>query len=230
MEGIMGSPGGCTVKIFGKTMNKKEIILLLAVAGVMAAGCHHSASLPYYTSADFTPVWEANKLTSTLHAIPDFSFIDQDNKTVTSQTFGNKIYIANFFFTSCGSVCPKMTKNLLKVQKAFPGVELGIISHSVTPWIDSVPRLKEYAERFGLDSRWHLVTGDKQSIYQLARHGYFAGEQAGFTKDSTEFLHTEHVLLVDKKKHIRGVYNGTLELEINRLIDDINLLLKEDRF
>ncbi len=124
-----------------------------------------------------------------------------------------------------------MTKNLLKVQKAFPqNNHIAFISHTVTPSIDSVARLKKYAERFGLDDRWHLVTGDQAAIYTLARQSYFAEEEPGFTKDSTEFLHTEHILLIDANKHIRGVYNGTLELEIDRMIEDIQQLLKEENF
>jgi protein SCO1/2 len=121
-----------------------------------------------------------------------------------------------------------MMENLLKVQKEFPGNEdIAFISHTVTPWIDSVARLKNYAQRFNLDNRWHLVTGDKATIYNLARCSYFAEEEPGFTKDSTEFLHSEHVVLVDKYKKIRGVYNGTLELEIDRLIGDIKELMNE---
>jgi protein SCO1/2 len=195
----------------------------------MAAGCKQQSGLPWYNTPDFTPAWNDNNNSS--HSIPAFSFTDQNNTLVSEKTFDNKIYIANFFFTSCGSICPRMTQNLLKVQKAFPNNDhIGFISHTVTPWIDSVARLKNYARRFDLDNRWHLVTGDKSAIYNLARKSYFAEEEPGFTKDSTEFLHTEHILLIDRDKHIRGVYNGTLELEIDRMIDDIKQLLKEENF
>jgi protein SCO1/2 len=160
-----------------------------------------------------------------LHAIPAFSLTDQHNNTITNQTVQGKIYIANFFFTTCGSICPVMMKNLLKVQQAFPGdTGIAFISHTVAPWIDSTARLERYARKYGFDARWHLVTGDKAAIYQLARKGYFAEEEPGYYRDSTEFLHTEHVLLIDRDRHIRGVYNGTLELEIDRLIGDIREL------
>jgi protein SCO1/2 len=193
----------------------------------MMAACKQQSHLPWYNTADFTPAWTKEKSSS--HSIPAFSFTDQNNKIVSEKTFANKIYIANFFFTSCGSICPRMMENLLKVQKAFPANNhIAFISHTVTPWIDSIARLKKYAERFALDNRWHLVTGDKATIYTLARQSYFAEEEPGFTKDSTEFLHTEHILLIDQDKHIRGVYNGTLELEIDRMIDDIKQLLKEE--
>src|SRR5258706_1625794 len=209
MEEITDSQAGCTAKTFGK-MRCKKIFLIPVCVGLLATGCKQKNSLPYYNTADFTPLWNITNLKTALHSIPNFSFVDQDNKKITEKTFDNKIYIANFFFTSCGSVCPTMTKNILKVQKAFEGNdEMGFISHSVTPWIDSTAKLKAYANRFAIDKRWHLVTGDKDVIYQLARLAYFADDEAGFTKDSTEFLHTEHVLLIDKKKHIRGVYNGT---------------------
>ncbi len=206
-------------------MKNKFILILFGFICIM--GCKNKDTLPYYNDASFTPVWDRHELKS-LHQVPDFSFVDQNDKTITQKDLDGKIYIANFFFTTCGSVCPKMTKNLLKVQAAFPdNNEIAFISHTVTPWIDSVSRLKSYSKKYNLDDRWHLVTGDKAMIYQLARQSYFAEEEPGYDKDSSAFLHTEHILLIDKDKHIRGIYNGTLELEIDRLISDIKLLLKE---
>ncbi len=190
-------------------------------------GCKQPVPLPYYNTPDFTPVWKTGA--AALHSIPAFSLTDQHNATVDAGTLHGKIYIANFFFTTCGSICPVMTKNLLKVQRAFPGdTGIAFVSHTVTPWIDSTARLKHYSEKYGMDNRWHLVTGSKAAIYQLARQAYFAEEEPGFYKDSTEFLHTEHVLLIDSNRHIRGVYNGTLELEIDRLISDIRQLEAEE--
>ena len=192
------------------------------------AGCSVKGSLPFYHSPDFTPLWTTDTLKQPLHTIAHFAFTDQDNKIITNESLKGKIYAANFFFTSCGSICPTMTNNLLKLQKAFPNDErIAIVSHSVAPWIDRSARLKSYATRFKMDNRWHLLTGNKAEIYKLARQSYFAEEQIGFTKDSSDFLHTEHVLLIDKNRHIRGIYNGTLELEIDRMIDDIKILLKE---
>ncbi len=192
-------------------------------------GCKQAARLPYYNTADFTPVWKTGNATGPLHSIPAFSLTDQYNTVVDGNTLRGKIYIANFFFTSCGSICPVMTKNLLKVQRAFPAdTGIAFLSHTVTPWIDSTARLRRYSDKYGMDRRWHLVTGSKATIYQLARQAYFAEEAPGFYKDSTEFLHTEHVLLIDAGRHIRGVYNGTLELETDRLISDIRILKRED--
>jgi protein SCO1/2 len=210
-------------------MGCRKLLIPACIALLEITGCKQHSNLPYYNTADFTPAWNEDNTGS--HSIPAFSFTDQDNKTISDKTFDNKIYIANFFFSTCGSICPLMTKNLLKVQQAFPGNEhIGFLSHTVMPWIDSTGKLKKYSQRFGLDQRWHLVTGSQGEIYKLARQSYFAEEEPGFTKDSTEFLHTEHVLLIDKNKHIRGVYNGTLELEINRLTDDVKLLLEEENF
>jgi len=191
-------------------------------------GCKQAPGLPYYNTADFTPVWKTGNSSAALHSIPAFSLTDQYNATIDGNTLHGKMYIANFFFTSCGSICPVMTRNLLKVQRAFPAdTMIAFLCHTVTPWIDSTARLQRYSEKYGMDNRWHLVTGSKASIYQLARQGYFAEEAPGFYKDSTEFLHTEHVLLIDAGGHIRGVYNGTLELEADRLISDIQVLKQE---
>lgn len=186
--------------------------------------------VPYYNSPDFTPIWlsDPSAVDKTItHRIADFSFRDQANAVVTQQTVSGSVYVASFFFTACPSICPKMTNLLKAVQDTFrhePGVQM--LSFSVTPWIDSIPRLRRYAADKGIDSaKWHLLTGERGKIYDLARKSYFAEEAIGFTKDSTEFLHTEHLILVDQNRRIRGIYNGTQLLEIDKLIADIHLLL-----
>lgn len=123
-----------------------------------------------------------------------------------------------------------MTKNMKLVQAEFKNPsEVVILSYSVTPWMDSVPRLKSYADNQGISySNWHLLTGSQDEIYKLARQGYFAEEDLGFSKDSTDFLHTEHVLLIDRTRRIRGIYNGTLTLDMQQLIEDIKNLQAED--
>jgi len=201
--------------------------ILLAVA-IVQSGCknHPDASLPYYNTPDFTPHWSAQSVD---HQISNFSFIDQDGFTISNETINNKIHVANFFFSSCISICPKMTVNLASLQKEFANNDnVVLLSYSVMPWKDSVARLKKYAAKYGIrENKWHLLTGSTEKIYSLARKSYFAEEQTGFTKDSTEFLHTEHFILVDQHGYIRGIYNGTLALETERLRDDIRLLLKE---
>jgi len=195
--------------------------------------CQQQADrLPYYNSPDFTPIFASNDkevVEQVSHHITDFSFTNQRNEKVTEKAIEDKIHVANFIFTTCGVVCPIMTSNMQLVSKAFEkDTNVAILSYSVTPWIDDVARLQEYAEIEQINNpNWHLLTGSKSSIYQLARQSYFAEEDLGYTKDSTEFLHTEHVLLIDKYKRIRGIYNGTLELEMKQLIADIRRLKVE---
>jgi len=188
--------------------------------------------LPYYNSPDFTPEWipEDDPAYDQIHTITNFSLTDQNGNTITQDTFRDKIYVANFFYTICPSVCPLMTENLLKVQEEFVNDKgLKLLSHTVMPWIDSIATLKRFADLREINSnRWHLVTGPKDAIYAIARESYFADE--GFGKsvtDDADFLHTENVILIDRKRRIRGVYNGTLSLEIKRLIEDIRSLREE---
>lgn len=209
----------------------KYIKLFTFIIFLLVYGCssNNVSELPYYDKPDFTPQWVSDKQAEMLHEISAFSFIDQDGKPVTNKELEGKIYLANFFFTTCPGICPAITKNLLKVQKEFSGDnDIRIISHSVMPWSDSVTALKNYEKTFNIkNGMWYLVTGKTAEIYELARKSYFAEEKAGFNSDSTEFLHTEHVLLVDKSGHLRGIYNGTIALDAERMINDIKILKKE---
>lgn len=188
-------------------------------------------SLPYYDTPDFTPVFATDNgiEESVPHTIAAFSFTNQRGQTVTEQTVADKIHVASFMFTTCGVVCPITTDNLQTVSRAFADdTSVVFLSYSVTPWIDTPERLRQYAQLKRIQNpRWHLLTGKKFEIYRLARRSYFAEEDLGFTKDSTEFLHTEHFILVDQGQRIRGVYNGTLSLETKQLIADINRLKEE---
>lgn len=188
-------------------------------------------ALPYYSTPDFTPQWlnPNDPQYNSQHTIAPFSFENQDGETVTNATFENKLYIANFFFTTCPGICPKMTVNMSALQEAFQdNEEVLLLSHTVTPWIDDVPKLKDFAQDKGVISgKWHLVTGEKEEIYTLARQSYFAEEEPGISKETEQFLHTEHFLLIDGKGRIRGIYNGTLELETERLIEDVATLMLE---
>ena len=186
--------------------------------------------VPYYNTPDFTPVWTTDKsITDTLHVISNFHFIDQNGDTISNINFKNKIYIADFFFTHCPSICPKMTATIKAVYEHYKNnLRVAFLSHSVTPEIDNVSVLKKYAISNGVDNdQWHFVTGNKNDIYTIARKSYFAEQQLGFSYDSTQFLHTENLILIDKNGHIRGLYNGTLPAEIPRIIEDIDLLLQE---
>ncbi len=162
------------------------------------------------------------------HKISDFELVNQNGTTVTQATFDNKIYVADFFFTRCGTICPLMTSHMYALQNAFLNdEEVLLLSHSVTPVLDSVPVLKRYAENKGvLAAKWHLVTGPKKQIYDLARKSYFAVLDEGDGGEQ-DFIHTEQFVLVDQKKRIRGYYDGTDPKEIQRILADIALLKKE---
>jgi protein SCO1/2 len=188
--------------------------------------------LPYFDEETFEPNWikPKSKEEKNFHTIPDYKLINQLGDTITQKTFENKIYVTDFFFATCPGICPKMTENMLKIQEEFKDdSEILLLSHSVTPSIDSVSVLKEYSERYHIiDNKWHLATGDKEQIYNLGRNEYFVENELSLTpKDINDFLHTENFLLIDKKKHIRGIYNGLNRASIAQLIIDIKALKKE---
>ncbi len=213
-------------------------IVFLLLSSISLFSCHEKkvdalASLPYYNEPDFTPLFiknksEVDKLVT--HKINDFSFLNQDSALITQKAIEGKIHVANFIFTSCGSICPVMTHNLKIVSDSLKNEnQVSFISFSVTPWIDKPYVLLKYKNRNEIkNNNWHFLTGNKADIYKLARQSYFAEEDIGFSKDSTEFLHTEHFLLIDKTKRIRGIYNGTLSLEMQHLIEDIKTLEREE--
>lgn len=207
-------------------------ILLTFAACKSSSNKKDALPLPFINKPDFTPEW-INKTDpgyDSIHCIPSFAFTDQDGKTVTEKTVQGKIYVADFFFTRCGSICPKMAGNMKLLQDRFKDDDdIMFLSHSVTPTMDSVPVLKKYAEDKGVISgKWHLLTGDKDEIYAIAKKQYYAGDTVGYYQSGNEFLHTENFILIDKHRRIRGVYNGTLPLEMERLGDDIETLKKEE--
>ncbi|KAF0242158.1 MAG: SCO family protein [Sediminibacterium sp.] len=186
-------------------------------------------ALPYYNTPDFAPIFltkDQSAARQITHTIGDFALTNQHNQPITQKNIEGKIHVADFIFTSCGSICPIMTKQMKLLQKEFANnPNIVMLSYSVTPWIDSVQHLNNYTKANGIyANNWHFLTGSKADIYTLARKAYFAEEDLGFSKDSSQFLHTEHVLLVDKTKRIRGIYNGTLQLEMEQLIKDIKQL------
>jgi protein SCO1/2 len=188
-------------------------------------------NLPYFNEASFTPKWIHPK-SDTLkdfHKISNFDLINQNGEKTTQKTFENKIYVADFFFTSCPGICPMMTANMYKLQEEFKkDDDVLLLSYSVTPKKDSVSKLKEYAlEKMIDDKKWHLVTGDRKQIYNLGRNFYFVEENMGEPLGIDDFLHTENFVLIDKEKHIRGIYNGLNRASVAQLIIDIKSLQKE---
>ena len=206
--------------------------ILLSMAACKNKAAENSLALPFINKPDFTPEWIGADDPSykNIHTIPAFSFTNQNGETVTEKDVAGKIYVTDFIFTRCGSICPIMTTNMTTLQEKYKNDdEVLLLSHTVTPQMDSVPVLKRYAENKGIISgKWHLLTGDEDQIYALAKKQYFAGDTIGYYQTGNEFLHTENFILVDKHRRIRGVYNGTLALEMERLMDDIATLKKED--
>ena len=188
--------------------------------------------LPFFNQPDWTPEWiePENPAYKKIHQIPSFSLVNQEGNTITEKDMDGKIYVANFFFTTCRNICSKMTTNMHLIQDAFADDEqIYLLSHSVTPESDSVPKLKKYAlENKIRADKWSLLTGDKSTIYRLAKQEYFAGDTIGFYQTGNEFLHTENFILIDKHRRIRGVYNGTLLVEIERIKEDIAILKREE--
>jgi len=219
-------------------LTKPRVIPVFILFLVMVTSCQTTTqkesrveTLPFYEEATFTPIWlspNSERLPS-FHQIPSFALTNQNGQKITEETFSKKIYITDFFFTSCPGICPKMTKNMGILQDAFlEDEDVLLLSHSVTPEFDSVAVLKNYAvAKDVVDDKWHLVTGDRDHIYNLGRNAYFVEEDLGLEKDPDDFLHTENFVLVDKNRHIRGIYNGLNKAAIQQLIADVETLKKE---
>ncbi len=195
--------------------------------------------LPIYSPSDVNPELVDTTIQYKIrdHKIADFAFVNQNGDTVTQKDYQEKIYVADFFFTTCPTICPIMTDNMVWLQeqiKDYPDVML--LSHSVTPDYDSVPVLRKYADKKGvIDSKWNLVTGDKKDIFYIARKSYLAVKTTD-SKELYDMVHTENFILVDKKGRIRGFYNGTNldkevegEKNIKQLLEDIKWLRQDEK-
>ena len=187
-------------------------------------------TLPIFNPSDINPelVDSTVQYISKYHTIADFSFTNQNGKTVTQKDYEGKIYVADFFFTTCTSICPKMTANLFDVQEAIKdNPKVMLLSHTVFPENDNVAVLKAYAKKYDIDDKkWNLVTGDKKEIYTMARKSYLA-VKLGKPEELYDMVHTENLVLVDTKRRVRGFYDGTKKEDIQRLIEDIAFLSKE---
>ncbi len=161
------------------------------------------------------------------HTIGDFALTNQNGKTVTQKDYKNKIYVADFFFTTCQTICPIMTDHMVQIQDELKNdKDILLLSHTVMPEIDTVAQLKKYAIKKGVnDAKWNLVTGSKEEIYNLARKSYLAAKETGNPYD---LVHTENFVLVDTKKRIRGFYDGTQPEAITQLLEDIKVLKAEE--
>ena len=218
-----------TLKLF----RKRDFIIVgfIIVFGAISISLFYFILTPQKTLPIYQPYEVNEKLVdssisyiSKYHKISDFELINQNGVTITQEYYKNKIYVADFFFTTCQSICPIMTKNMLDLQEQLKNdKEILLLSHTVTPEIDSVQQLKRYAlENSVDDSKWNLVTGDKRQIYDLARKSYLAVEDSEF--GDFDMIHTENFMLIDKQRQIRGFYDGTDIKEIERLLLDIEIL------
>jgi len=213
-------------KYFGIAFAILSIIIILIIYNILKV----DKPLPIYQPANVN----AELVDSTLldqrkyHTIADFRLINQNGDTITQDNYKNKIYVADFIFTTCQTICPVMTNHMAEIQRQILNDdEVMLLSHSVTPEIDSVEQLKRYAKEKGVvDSKWNLVTGDKKQIYKLARKSYMAVKTLG-NGDKYDMIHTENFMLIDKKRQIRGYYDGTKPEDIDRLLNDIKILKKE---
>ena len=206
-------------------------IVMLVLSGIIVYLFYNALQpkkmLPVYqpSMVDKSLVDSTLHYTKKYHKVADFSLVNQNGETITQEDYRDKIYVADFFFTTCLTICPIMTKNMGEVQEAIkddPNIML--LSHSVTPQIDTVAQLKRYAlEKGVIDSKWNLVTGNKKQIYELARKSYLAVKNDG-DGGPFDMIHTENFILVDKEKRIRGFYDGTDREEIDRLLGDIKIL------
>lgn len=220
------------VKFFRKSLPTIIIMMIFSVIMIIAiySILNPEHKLPVYNPVDVNPRLVDDSLLHIRknHKIGDFTLVNQNGDTITAKDYENKIYVADFFFTRCQTICPIMTTNMAKVQTAFKDdSSVMFLSHSVTPVMDSIPVLRAYADKKGvIDGKWNVVTGDKRHIYNLARKSYFAVVDEG-DGGLQDFIHTENFILIDIDRQIRGYYDGTNSEQINRLIEDIKTLQKE---
>ena len=215
-------------------MKTNNFIFLAVISTVVFASCNSGQkeeNLPILGNMDLVDrVRDGKKVIDTVyHTIPDFYFTDQDSNSVTQETFSDKIYVADFFFTSCPDICPAMKTQMLRVYEKFKdNEEFALLSHTIDPKRDSVTVLKNYAQRLGVEEsgKWFFVTGEKEKIYDIGLNGYMV--TADESPDAPGgFIHSGAFILVDKEKRIRGVYDGTKEEKVDLLMADIPRLMAE---
>ncbi len=203
------------------------IVLSIIIISVFYNILNVEKPLPIYqpSQVNFEMVDSTIQHQKKYHHIADFSLTNQNGITITQETYKDKIYIADFFFTTCQTICPIMTDNMHEIQKKIiADKEVMLLSHTVTPEIDTVAQLKRYANEKGVNaSKWNLVTGDKKQIYELARKSYLAVKDNG-DGGPFDMIHTENFMLIDKERQIRGFYDGTDPKDIDRLLKDIKIL------
>ena len=211
-------------------MRINQIMLVLSLS-IFSACSNHTAHIPILgTRTAITREIKGKKVTDTLyHTIPAFNMLGQDSVKISNATLKGKIYVADFFFTSCPSICPVMQKNMLKLYKQYKDErDFAFLSYSIDPLHDTPSKLKKYSTQLGADSKkWYFVSGNKDSTYALAEKGYYATAKADSTAPGG-FVHSGGLILVDKERRIRGIYDGTQEDEVDKLSQDMKLLQAEE--
>ncbi|CAM4064114.1 SCO family protein [Gillisia hiemivivida] len=213
----------------------KPLAIVMAILSIIIISSIYTLLKPEKKLPVFQPDMVNSELVDTTvqfvrkyHKIADFNLQNQNGETITQDTYKDKIYVADFFFTTCLTICPIMTGHMLDIQERLKDdPDVLLLSHTVIPVADSVPQLKKYALEKGVnDAKWNLVTGDKKQIYELARKSYLATKSDG-DGGPYDMIHTENFILVDKEKRIRGFYDGTNAEAIDDLLDDIEILKAE---
>lgn len=214
---------------WARTLWRAPVVVLLALAIAAAARSHRARELPYYSDATFTPRWPVPilKKLSKVKRVEPFSLTDQRGARVTEADIAGRVAIVNFFYTRCGDICPVTRDRLRTIATRYANDDrVVLLSHSVTPHADSTARLAEYAAAQHIDARrWHLLTGSDTTLRRLATESYHLLPSSAKSWGVDSIAHTERVLLIDQAGHIRGVYNGTLALEMENLRADLDLLL-----
>jgi len=210
---------------------KNIFILLFGIAIISACeGVKKPYELPIMGIKQYKDtVINGEKTIDTIyHTIADFEFVDQDSNLVNNETFANQVYVADFFFTTCPTICPKMKQQMLRVYEVYKdNPEVGILSHSIDPKHDTVAVLHDFAHKLGVESnKWHFVTGDQDAIYDLAEQSYMSIANADEDAPGG-YIHSGAFLLVDKQRRIRGVYDGTVPDQVDILINDIKRLISK---
>jgi len=221
------------LKFFAKY---KTLALVMAVLSVIIISAIYFALAPEPKLRIYQPNDVAAELVDTTlqhvkkyHQIADFSLVNQLGDTITQKTFEGRIYVADFFFTTCATICPIMTEHMGQIQRKIKNdPDILLLSHTVTPEIDTVAQLKRYADKKGvIAGKWHLVTGDKKEIYDLARKSYLVAKDQPYSP--YDLVHTENFVLIDPQRRIRGFYDGTDPAAIESLLEDIAILKKEEQ-
>ena len=220
--------------MFNKKLLKRyaPIVITMTVFSAFVVSSFYYVNKPIETLPIYSPYMVSKELVEEniqfikkYHKIKDFSMKNQNGRIITQEFYNDKIYVADFFFTTCPTICPIMTENMSYVQEKIKNdSDVLLLSFSVTPEIDSVEQLKKYAlEKNVIDSKWNLVTGNKKDIYNLARTSYLVAKTNG-DGGKYDMIHTENFVLVDKEKRIRGFYDGTNSIEMDQLLNDIKIL------